>query len=167
MLQKNYLVIFQNFFLVKKMPIRKIYIKNISSKLDFKLPNYESKGAAGMDLSADIDSDIIIKPLERSLIPTGIAISLPEDLEAQIRPRSGLAIKHGITLLNSPGTIDSDYRGEIKVILVNLSNDNYTIKPYDRIAQIIISQFVKAEFEIAENLDETDRGNSGFGSTGK
>ncbi|MDC1302613.1 dUTP diphosphatase [Pelagibacterales bacterium] len=149
------------------MPIRKIYIKNISSKLDFKLPNYESKGAAGIDLSADIDSDIIIKPLERSLIPTGIAISLPEDLEAQIRPRSGLAIKHGITLLNSPGTIDSDYRGEIKVILVNLSNDNYTIKPYDRIAQIIISQFVKAEFEIAENLDETDRGNSGFGSTGK
>ena len=167
MLQKNYLVIFQNIFLVKKMPIRKIYIKNISSKLDFKLPNYESKGAAGIDLSADIDSDIIIKPLERSLIPTGIAISLPEDLEAQIRPRSGLAIKHGITLLNSPGTIDSDYRGEIKVILVNLSNDNYTIKPYDRIAQIIISQFVKAEFEIAENLDETDRGNSGFGSTGK
>ena len=167
MLQKNYLVIFQNIFLVKKMPIRKIYIKNISSKLDFKLPNYESKGAAGMDLSADIDSDIIIKPLERSLIPTGIAISLPEDLEAQIRPRSGLAIKHGITLLNSPGTIDSDYRGEIKVILVNLSNDNYTIKPYDRIAQIVISQFVKAEFEIAENLDETDRGNSGFGSTGK
>jgi dUTP pyrophosphatase len=167
MLQKNYLVIFQNIFLVKKMPIRKIYIKNISSKLDFKLPNYESEGAAGMDLSADIDSDIIIKPLERSLIPTGIAISLPEDLEAQIRPRSGLAIKHGITLLNSPGTIDSDYRGEIKVILVNLSNDNYTIKPYDRIAQIIISQFVKAEFEIAENLDETNRGNSGFGSTGK
>ena len=167
MLQKNYLVIFQNIFLVKKMPIRKIYIKNISSKLDFKLPNYESEGAAGMDLSADIDSDIIIKPLERSLIPTGIAISLPKDLEAQIRPRSGLAIKHGITLLNSPGTIDSDYRGEIKVILVNLSNDNYTIKPYDRIAQIIISQFVKAEFEIAENLDETDRGNSGFGSTGK
>lgn len=166
-MQKNYLVIFQNIFLVKKMPIRKIYIKNISSKLDFKLPNYESEGAAGMDLSADIDSDIIIKPLERSLIPTGIAISLPEDLEAQIRPRSGLAIKHGITLLNSPGTIDSDYRGEIKVILVNLSNDNYTIKPYDRIAQIIISQFVKAEFEIAENLDETDRGNSGFGSTGK
>ena len=167
MLQKNYLVIFQNIFLVKKMSIRKIYIKNISSKLDFKLPNYESEGAAGMDLSANIDSDIIIKPLERSLIPTGIAISLPEDLEAQIRPRSGLAIKHGITLLNSPGTIDSDYRGEIKVILVNLSNDNYTIKPYDRIAQIIISQFVKAEFEIAENLDETDRGNSGFGSTGK
>lgn len=167
MLQKNYLVIFQNIFLVKKMPIRKIYIKNISSKLDFKLPNYESEGAAGMDLSANIDSDIIIKPLERSLIPTGIAISLPEDLEAQIRPRSGLAIKHGITLLNSPGTIDTDYRGEIKVILVNLSNDNYTIKPYDRIAQIIISQFVKAEFEIAENLDETDRGNSGFGSTGK
>ena len=139
----------------------------IINKSKHATPNYETEGAAGMDLSADIDSDIIIKPLERSLIPTGIAISLPEDLEAQIRPRSGLAIKHGITLLNSPGTIDSDYRGEIKVILVNLSNDNYTIKPYDRIAQIIISQFVKAEFEIADNLDETDRGNSGFGSTGK
>ena len=109
------------------MPSIKVYIKKISSKSDFKLPNYETKGAAGMDLSADIESEVVLKPLERSLIPTGIAISLPKDLEAQIRPRSGLAIKHGITLLNTPGTIDSDYRGEIKVILVNLSNDNYTI----------------------------------------
>ena len=91
----------------------------------------------------------------------------PKDLEAQIRPRSGLAIKHGITLLNTPGTIDSDYRGEIKVILVNLSNDNYTIKPQDRIAQIVFSRFVTGEFDIVENLDETDRGESGFGSTGK
>ena len=131
------------------------------------LPNYETKGAAGMDLSADIESEVILKPLERSLIPTGIAISLPKDLEAQIRPRSGLAIKHGITLLNTPGTIDSDYRGEIKVILVNLSNDNYTIKPQDRIAQIVFSRFVTGEFDIVENLDETDRGESGFGSTGK
>ena len=145
----------------------KVYIKKISSKSDFKLPNYETKGAAGMDLSADIESEIILKPLERSLIPTGIAISLPKDLEAQIRPRSGLAIKHGITLLNTPGTIDSDYRGEIKVILVNLSNDNYTIKPQDRIAQIVFSRFVTGEFDIVENLDETDRGESGFGSTGK
>ena len=93
------------------MPSIKVYIKKISSKSDFKLPNYETKGAAGMDLSADIESEVILKPLERSLIPTGIAISLPKDLEAQIRPRSGLAIKHGITLLNTPGTIDSDYRG--------------------------------------------------------
>jgi dUTP pyrophosphatase len=149
------------------MPSIKVYIKKISSKSDFKLPNYETKGAAGMDLSADIGSEVILKPLERSLIPTGIAISLPKDLEAQIRPRSGLAIKHGITLLNTPGTIDSDYRGEIKVILVNLSNDNYTIKPKERIAQMVFSQFVSGEFDIVENLDETDRGDSGFGSTGK
>ena len=149
------------------MPSRKIYIKKVSLNPDFKLPSYKSKGAAGMDLSADIESEVVLKPLERSLIPTGIAISLPKDLEAQIRPRSGLAIKHGITLLNTPGTIDSDYRGEIKVILVNLSNDNYTIKPQDRIAQIVFSQFVTGEFDIVENLDETDRGDSGFGSTGK
>ena len=149
------------------MPSIKVYIKKISSKSDFKLPNYETKGAAGMDLSADIESEVILKPLEISLIPTGIAISLPKDLEAQIRPRSGLAIKHGITLLNTPGTIDSDYRGEIKVILVNLSNDNYTIKPQDRIAQIVFSRFVTGEFDIVENLDKTDRGDSGFGSTGK
>ena len=149
------------------MPSIKVYIKKISSKSDFILPNYETKGAAGMDLSADIESEVILKPLERSLIPTGIAISLPKDLEAQIRPRSGLAIKHGITLLNTPGTIDSDYSGEIKVILVNLSNDNYTIKPQDRIAQIVFSRFVTGEFDIVENLDETARGESGFGSTGK
>ena len=149
------------------MPLRKIYIKKISTNLNFKLPSYESKGAAGIDLSADIENEIILNPLQRKLIPTGIAISLPEDLEAQIRPRSGLAIKHGITLLNTPGTIDSDYRGEIKVILINLSNDNYTIKPNDRIAQIVFSQFISAQFNIVENLDDTDRGNSGFGSTGK
>ena len=149
------------------MPQRKIYIKKISTNLNFKLPSYESKGAAGIDLSADIDNEITLNPLQRKLIPTGIAISLPEDLEAQIRPRSGLAIKHGITLLNTPGTIDSDYRGEIKVILINLSNDNYTFKPNDRIAQIVFSQFISAQFNIVENLDDTDRGNSGFGSTGK
>ena len=149
------------------MPLRKIYIKKISTNLNFKLPSYESKGAAGIDLSADIENEITLNPLQRKLIPAGIAISLPEDLEAQIRPRSGLAIKHGITLLNTPGTIDSDYRGEIKVILINLSNDNYTIKPNDRIAQIVFSQFISAQFNIVENLDDTDRGNSGFGSTGK
>ena len=149
------------------METRRILIKKVSTNPLFKLPKYESNGAAGMDLSADIDAEVELKPLERFLFPTGIAISLPKDLEAQIRPRSGLAIKNGITLLNTPGTVDSDYRGEIKVILVNISNDKYTIKPGDRIAQMVLSQFVQAQFELVENLDETDRGSSGFGSTGK
>ena len=149
------------------METRRIFIKQISTNPLFKLPKYESDGAAGMDLSADIDAEVELKPLERFLFPTGIAISLPKDLEAQIRPRSGLAIKNGITLLNTPGTVDSDYRGEIKVILVNISNDKYTIKPGDRIAQMVLSQFVQGQFELVENLDETDRGSSGFGSTGK
>ena len=149
------------------METRRILIKKISTNPLFKLPKYESNGAAGMDLSADIDAEVELKPLERFLFPTGIAISLPKDIEAQIRPRSGLAIKNGITLLNTPGTVDSDYRGEIKVILVNISNDKYTIKPGDRIAQMVLSQFVQGQFELVENLDETDRGSSGFGSTGK
>ena len=149
------------------METRRILIKKVSTNPLFKLPRYESNGAAGMDLSADIDAEVELKPLERFLFPTGIAISLPKDLEAQIRPRSGLAIKNGITLLNTPGTVDSDYRGEIKVILVNISNDKYTIKPGDRIAQMVLSQFVQGQFELVENLDETDRGSSGFGSTGK
>ena len=149
------------------METRRILIKKVSTNPLFKLPKYESNGAAGMDLSADIDAEVELKPLERFLFPTGIAISLPKDLEAQIRPRSGLAIKNGITLLNTPGTVDSDYRGEIKVILVNISNDKYTIKPGDRIAQMVLSQFVQSQFELVENLDETDRGSSGFGSTGK
>ena len=149
------------------METRRILIKKVSINPLFKLPKYESNGAAGMDLSADIDAEVELKPLERFLFPTGIAISLPKDLEAQIRPRSGLAIKNGITLLNTPGTVDSDYRGEIKVILVNISNDKYTIKPGDRIAQMVLSQFVQGQFELVENLDETDRGSSGFGSSGK
>ena len=149
------------------METRRIFIKKVSTNPLFKLPEYESNGAAGIDLSADIDAKVELKPLERFLCPTGIAISLPKDLEAQIRPRSGLAIKNGITLLNTPGTVDSDYRGEIKVILVNISNDKYTIKPGDRIAQMVLSQFVQGQFELVENLDETDRGSSGFGSTGK
>ena len=149
------------------METRRILIKKVSTNPLYKLPKYESNGAAGIDLSADIDAEVELKPLERFLFPTGIAISLPKDLEAQIRPRSGLAIKNGITLLNTPGTDDSDYRGEIKVILVNISNDKYTIKPGDRIAQMVLSQFVQGQFELVENLDETDRGSSGFGSTGK
>ena len=139
------------------METRRILIKKVSTNPLFKLPKYESNGAAGMDLSADIDAEVELKPLERFLFPTGIAISLPKDLEAQIRPRSGLAIKNGITLLNTPGTVDSDYRGEIKVILVNISNDKYTIKPGDRIAQMVLSQYVQGQFELVENLDETNR----------
>ena len=143
----------------------KVLIKKLSHEVE--LPSYKTAGASGMDLMAFIKFSVTIKPKTSSLIPTGLSIAFSKDYEIQIRSRSGLAAKHNISVLNSPGTVDSDYRGEIKVILVNLSNDNYTIKPYDRIAQIIISQFVKAEFEIAENLDQTDRGNSGFGSTGK
>lgn len=148
------------------METRRIFIKKISTNPLFKLPEHESDGAAGIDLSADIDTEVELKPLERVLLPTGIAISLPKDLEAQIRPRSGLAIKNGITLLNTPGTVDCDYRGEIKVILINISNDKYTIKPGDRIAQMVLSKFVQGQFELVENLDKTNRGSAGFGSTG-
>ena len=133
---------------------------------DFSLPEYASKLAAGADLLAAIDAEITLKPMERVLVPTGIAIALPAGFEAQIRPRSGLALKHGITLLNCIGTIDADYRGEIKVILVNLSAENFTISRGMRIAQIIIAPVVRAEWELTENLDETARGTNGFGSTG-
>ena len=149
------------------MGSRKIFIKQLSRNPLFKLPRYESNGAAGMDLSADIDTEVELKPLERKLLPTGIAISLPKDIEAQIRPRSGLAIKHGITLLNTPGTIDSDYRGEIKVILINISNSAYTVKPGDRVAQMVLSKYTQGQFVVVESLDDTNRGSSGFGSTGK
>ena len=149
------------------MGSKKIFIKQLSRNPLFKLPRYESNGAAGMDLSADIDTEVELKPLERKILPTGIAISLPKDIEAQIRPRSGLAIKHGVTLLNTPGTIDSDYRGEIKVILINISDSAYTIKPGDRVAQMVLSKYIQGQFVVVESLDDTDRGSSGFGSTGK
>ena len=120
-----------------------------------------------MDLVASNDEDIVLKPLERFLVPTGIKIELPKNYEAQIRPRSGLSIKHGISLINCVGTIDEDYRGEVKVGLVNLSNDTYTIKRGERIAQMIIASVTKANIEIVEELSETQRGEGGFGSTGK
>ena len=131
------------------------------------LPQYATTGSAGMDLRANIENPILIKPLDRKLIPTGLHIALPEGYEAQVRPRSGLAIKHGITCLNTPGTIDSDYRGDIGVILVNLSNEDYVVQPGERIAQMIINKYEQAEFELVENLDETERGEGGFGHTGK
>ncbi len=139
----------------------------IVNKSTLPIPAYETKGSAGVDLFADIDSDIIIKKFERKLIPTGISISLPEGYEAQIRARSGLALKHGICLANGIGTVDSDYRGEIKVILINLGNKDYKISRGDRIAQMVILRYETIEFDKVENLDFTHRGSGGFGHTGK
>ena len=141
----------------------KIKIINKSSN---DLPKYETASSAGMDIRAYLENEIIIKPLERKLIPTGLYISLPKGHEAQIRPRSGLAIKRGITVLNSPGTIDADYRGEICVILINLSNEEYTVKNGDRIAQVIIAKHSNVVWEEVIELDLSSRGNKGFGSTG-
>ena len=144
-----------------------ILIKKISDIENFKLPEYQSDEASGVDLYASIKSDIIIQPWEREIISCGIAISMPIGMEAQVRPRSGLAFKYGITILNTPGTIDSDYRGEIKVILINLSKEKFIVRPLERIAQMVFSNVTKVEFKEVDNLDETDRGQSGFGSTGK
>jgi dUTP pyrophosphatase len=130
------------------------------------IPSFATEGSAGVDLRAYIDNSIIIKPLERALIPTGLYIELPAGYEAQIRPRSGLAVKSGITVLNSPGTIDSDYRGEIKVILVNLSNDEFEITNGDRICQMVIHKYESFEWMETEVLNESDRGVGGFGHTG-
>jgi len=131
------------------------------------LPQYETPQSAGVDLRADTDGEITLKPLERKLIGTGLYIALPKGLEAQIRPRSGMAYKHGLTVLNSPGTIDADYRGEIKVLMVNISNEDYTIKPAERMAQMVIAQHEQANWEKVDVLNETKRGEGGFGSTGK
>lgn len=141
-------------------------IKKLENVGDLPLPKYETVGSAGMDLLASIDADIILKSGEIQLIKTGIAIALENGYEAQIRPRSGLALKNGITVLNSPGTIDSDYRGEICVILINHSKKDFTISRGMRIAQMVIARFEQAEIHQVENLNETVRGLSGFGSTG-
>lgn len=131
------------------------------------LPEYQSEGAAGMDLCAAIDVAVELKPLERRLIPTGIKIELEHGFEAQIRPRSGLSIKHGITLINCVGTIDEDYRGEVCVPVVNLSNETYFIQPQERIAQMVIARVEKAQIQVVTTLSETQRAAGGFGSTGK
>ena len=130
------------------------------------LPKYQTAQSAGMDLRANIDAPVLLKPLDRKLIPTGLHIALPEGYEAQIRPRSGLAIKKGITVINTPGTIDPDYIGDVGVILVNLSNEDFVVQPGDRIAQMVINKFEQAEFEVVEELDETERGEGGYGHTG-
>ncbi|MCF8257240.1 MAG: dUTP diphosphatase [Flavobacteriales bacterium] len=131
------------------------------------LPEYATARSAGMDLRADLTSDIILRPLERVLVPTGLFIELPEGSEAQIRPRSGLAFKHGITVLNSPGTIDADYRGEVKVLLVNLSDQPFTVGNGERIAQMVIARHETVKWDAVESLEETARGAGGFGHTGK
>ncbi|NMB48883.1 MAG: dUTP diphosphatase [Bacteroidales bacterium] len=131
------------------------------------LPEYATVHSAGMDLRANIDNPIVLKPLQRALVPTGLYIQLPEGYEAQIRPRSGLAIKHGISIVNSPGTIDADYRGEICVILINLSNEEFTINDGDRICQMVITEHSRVEWQEVVKLEETNRGSGGFGHTGK
>lgn len=140
---------------------------NIINKSSHALPSYETIASAGMDLRAHIVNTIVLKPLERKIIPTGLFMELPVGYEAQVRPRSGLAAKHGVSVLNSPGTIDADYRGEIGVILVNLSNDIFTINNGDRVAQMVIAKHERAEWNEVINLSETSRGEGGFGSTGR
>ncbi len=145
---------------MKKVQVKVVREENVV------LPKYETKGSAGLDVRANIKEGILLKSLERVLIPTGLKIAIPEGYEVQVRPRSGLAIKHGITMLNSPGTVDSDYRGELKVIAVNLSKDDYVIEPNERIAQLVLNKVEQMEFVEMENLDETERGEGGFGHTG-
>ena len=139
----------------------------VINKSKHSLPQYATEQSAGMDLRANLDEPIILRPLKRTLVPTGLYIALPKGYEAQVRPRSGLAIKHGIGVLNAPGTIDADYRGEICVILVNLSAESFTVNDGERIAQMIIARHEQAEWEEVEVLDETERGAGGFGHTGK
>ncbi len=144
----------------------KVKIKRLPHANGLDLPFYSTSHAVGMDLLAAIESPITIKPLQRVIVPTGICVEIPEGFELQVRPRSGLAIRHGITVLNTPGTIDPDYRGEIKVILINLGEEDFTIKRGDRIAQMVLCPVVRFEWEEVDELSTTLRGEGGFGSTG-
>lgn len=146
---------------MEKVVVKVVKEENVS------LPKYETSGSAGMDVRANIEEPIVLRSLERALVPTGLKIAIPEGYEVQVRPRSGLAIKHGITLLNTPGTIDSDYRGELKIIMVNLSKDEYIINPQERIGQLILNKVAQMELIEVDSLDETERGAGGFGHTGK
>ncbi len=141
-------------------------IRRLPHAKDLNLPKYATEGAAGLDLSAALESDLVLAPGRRFLVPTGVSIALPPGLEAQIRPRSGLALDHGLTLLNSPGTIDSDYRGEIGIILANLGSEPVTIQRGDRIAQLVIARYLTIEWQEVDNLADSHRGDGGFGSTG-
>lgn len=146
--------------------MEKVTVK-VVKEAGVELPKYETPGSAGMDIRANITEPIVLGSLDRVLVPTGIKIAIPEGYEVQVRPRSGLAIKHGITLLNTPGTVDSDYRGELKVIMINLSKDEYTINPQERIGQLVLNKVAQMVFEEVDSLDETERGAGGFGHTGK
>ena len=139
----------------------------IVNRSRFALPEYQTPLSAGLDVRADLDAPVTLGPLQRAMIPTGLFVELPEGCEMQIRPRSGLAAKHGVTVLNSPGTVDADYRGEIKIILVNLSDEPFTIEAGERIAQMIVARYEQIEWQPAEELGATERGAGGFGSTGK
>ena len=143
-----------------------ILFKKLPHAKDLPLPEYESKSAAGMDIRAALEAPVTLKPGERTLIPTGLQMSIPNGFEAQIRPRSGLAIRNGITMLNSPGTIDADYRGEVKVIAINHSNEAFTVEHGDRIAQMVIAPVTQFPVKEVNDLSSTDRGEGGFGSTG-
>lgn len=149
--------------MIKNRYVMKVKVVN---KSGFEVPFYATELSAGMDLKAAIDAPVELDSLCRAMVPTGLYIELPAGYEAQIRPRSGLAAKHGVTVCNSPGTVDADYRGEIKVILVNLSKEKFTINPGERIAQMVIAKYEKIEWEEVEQLGETERGAGGFGSTG-
>ena len=139
----------------------------IINKSAYPTPTYATDKSAGMDLKANITEPVTLAPLERAMIPTGLFMALPDGTEAQVRPRSGLAAKFGISVLNSPGTIDADYRGEVKVILVNLSNEYFVVNPGERIAQLVVARYEKVEWDEVEVLDDTERGSGGFGSTGR
>lgn len=141
-------------------------IVKIINRSHHQLPQYETPGAAGMDVRAYLDEPIVIKPMERALIPTGLYMQLPQGFECQIRPRSGLALKHGITIANAPGTVDADYRGEIKVILLNLSNEPFTVNDGERVCQMVIARYERVGWEEVKRIDSTERGDGGFGHTG-
>ncbi len=138
----------------------------IINKSNNPLPKYQTSQSAGVDLCAFTEGDIIIGPMERKLVDTGLYMALPEGYEAMIRPRSGMAFKHGISVINTPGTIDADYRGEIKIALINLSQNEFTIKNGDRVAQMVVNKYEQVQFELTDSLDETDRGSGGYGHTG-
>jgi len=143
-----------------------VSITQLPNAKGLNLPNYATELSAGVDLEAAVETPVTLKPGERQLIPTGLAIALPEGYEAQVRPRSGLAFKNGVTVLNSPGTIDADYRGEVKVILANLGTEPFTVERGMRVAQMVVAQYTRVNFNLVEQLDETARGAGGFGSTG-
>lgn len=151
---------------MEKVAVKVKRMRKKKGEEEIPLPSYMTSNSAGMDLYADIEKDIVLKPGERKLIPTGLAVDIPEGFESQIRPRSGLALKNGITLLNSPGTIDSDYRGEIGVIMINFGKESFTIKRGQRIAQMVINRICQASFELSNELSPTSRGAGGWGHTG-